>query len=263
MFDQRRDIGPQDAAGVTLGVGAFGGWVPSDLRRFLPLAVFLTCLAEMVFLPTRFFFASAMMFLSSEVGEDTCGGPAFGARVLQNKRRSVPRLVCEACGRHSTHPANRSLMPDALMHATRSSPPPPWARMLGFAGLLPFLAGALVLWIDHDLSTATQAGFALAAYAATIAAFLGGVHWGPALRAGGVARLPLLWGVVPQLAGWLALLLPVAASLLTCALVLLACYAADRRLYPEAGLGDWLPMRLQLTIVAAASCLLGAAARWG
>ena len=37
-----------------------GGWVPSDLRRFLPLAVFLTCLAEMVFLPTRFFFDSAI-----------------------------------------------------------------------------------------------------------------------------------------------------------------------------------------------------------
>ncbi|MEO7339141.1 MAG: hypothetical protein ABIV63_21405, partial [Caldimonas sp.] len=46
------------AAGVAVGVAAFGGWVPSDLWRFLPLAVFLTCFAEMVLLPTRFFFAS-------------------------------------------------------------------------------------------------------------------------------------------------------------------------------------------------------------
>ncbi|MFM9914296.1 MAG: hypothetical protein ACKVOX_00700 [Rhizobacter sp.] len=45
---------------------AFGGWVPSDLRRFLPLAVFLTCLAEMVLLPTRFFFASAISSLLSK-----------------------------------------------------------------------------------------------------------------------------------------------------------------------------------------------------
>ena len=135
--------------------------------------------------------------------------------------------------------------------------------MLGIAGLLPFVAGAVLLWTVRDASTAAHAGFALAAYAATIAAFLGGVHWGPALRAGGLAPGPLLWGVVPQLAGWLALLLPLSASLSTCAAVLVACYAADRRLYPEAGLGAWLPMRLQLTIIASTSCLVGAAAHVG
>ena len=132
--------------------------------------------------------------------------------------------------------------------------------MLGFAGLLPFVAGVVLLWAVRDPSTVAHAGFALAAYAATIAAFLGGVHWGPALRAGGLAPVPLIWGVVPQLAGWLALLMPVSASLPTCAAVLVACYAADRRLYPAAGLAAWLPMRLQLTIISAASCLLGAAA---
>lgn len=61
----------QDAAGVEAGVVAFGGWVPSDLRRFLPLAVFLTCLAEMVLLPTRFFFDSAISILWSKGVEDT------------------------------------------------------------------------------------------------------------------------------------------------------------------------------------------------
>jgi len=149
------------------------------------------------------------------------------------------------------------------MHTVPASSPPPWARSLGIAGLLPFVGGAVLLWTVRDPVVSGHAGFALAAYAATIAAFLGGVHWGPALRAGGVAPLPLLWGVIPQLAGWLALLMPPAASLLTCAAVLVACYAADSRLYPAAGLGAWLPMRLQLTVVAAASCLLGAVARLG
>jgi hypothetical protein len=65
--------GNQDAAGVAGAITAFGGWVPSDLRRFLPLAVFLTCLAEMVLLPTRFFFASAISILLSEDAEDTGG----------------------------------------------------------------------------------------------------------------------------------------------------------------------------------------------
>ncbi len=50
----------QGVAGVEIEVTAFGGWVPSDLWRFLPLAVFLTCLAEIVLLPTRFFFDSAI-----------------------------------------------------------------------------------------------------------------------------------------------------------------------------------------------------------
>ena len=129
------------------------------------------------------------------------------------------------------------------------------------AGLLPFVAGAVLLWADRDPSTAAHAAFALAAYAATIAAFLGGVHWGPALRAGGLAPAPLLWGVMPQLAGWGALLMPASASLPMCAAVLVACYAVDRRLYPEAGLAAWLPLRLQLTIVSSTSCLLGAAAQ--
>lgn len=146
------------------------------------------------------------------------------------------------------------------MHSIPTSTPPPWARVLGIAGLVPFVAGAAALWAFRDPVASAHAGFVLAAYAATIAAFLGGVHWGPALRAGGMAPVPLIWGVMPQLAGWLALLMPTPASLLTCAAVLVACYAADRRLYPDEGLVAWLPMRLQLTVVAAASCILGAAA---
>ena len=63
----------RQAAGTEVGATAFGGWVPSALRRFLPLAVFLTCLAEMVLLPTRFFFASAISILLSKEAEDTGG----------------------------------------------------------------------------------------------------------------------------------------------------------------------------------------------
>ena len=125
---------------------------------------------------------------------------------------------------------------------------------------MPFVAGAAALWLLPDPAAAARAGFVLVAYAATIVAFLGGVHWGPALRAGGVALAPLLWGVTPQLAGWLALLMPTRPGLVTSAIVLAACYAVDRRLYRQIGLETWLPMRLQLTVVAVASCFLGALA---
>ena len=147
------------------------------------------------------------------------------------------------------------------MHTTKpASSPPPWARALGIAGLVPFIAGAAAMWALPDPVASARAGFVLTAYAATIASFLGGVHWGPALRAGGLAPTPLVWGVVPQLAGWLALLLPIRASLLACAAVLVACYVADRRLYPREGMASWLPLRLQLTVVAVMCCVAGAAA---
>lgn len=126
--------------------------------------------------------------------------------------------------------------------------------------MVPFVAGAAALWLYRDPTALAHIAFALTAYAATIAAFLGGVHWGPTLRSDGKAPLSLVWGVMPQLAGWVVLLMPRRAGLLTCAAVLIACYAADRQLYPEEGLAAWLPMRLQLTVLATASCLLGAAA---
>ena len=143
---------------------------------------------------------------------------------------------------------------------TSLTEPNAWPRLLGLGGLIPFVAGAIALWTLHDPLAHAVAAFALATYAATIAAFLGGVHWGPALQAGGRDRSSLLWGVMPQLAAWMALWLPTRASLLACAAVLVACYFVDRRLYPQRGLAAWLPMRLQLTVVAAASCIAGAAA---
>ena len=102
--------------------------------------------------------------------------------------------------------------------------------------------------------------FALEAYAATIAAFLGGVHWGPALRDGGRDLVTLAWGVAAQLSAWLALLLPSRPALALLALLLAACFLFDRRVYGRAGLAEWLPMRGQLTVGAVACCLVAAAA---
>jgi hypothetical protein len=135
-----------------------------------------------------------------------------------------------------------------------------WVRALGFAGLLPFVAAAAASWALSDPAQRARAGFVLIAYAATIAAFLGGLHWGQALRMGEPDPIPLMWGVLPQLAGWIALLLPLRIGLLVCGGALVACYLVDRRLYPRAGLAAWLGLRLQLTVVAALSCIVSAGA---
>jgi hypothetical protein len=99
---------------------------------------------------------------------------------------------------------------------------------------------------------------ALSAYAAVIVSFLGGIHWGIGFRDGTPGLF--VWGVVPSLVAAAALLLPPQQALWVHAAMLLLCYAVDRRVYPAHGLQAWLGLRLQLSVVAAASCLVAAAA---
>ena len=94
---------------------------------------------------------------------------------------------------------------------------PPFAIMLGVAGVLPFLACSIgVLALRGQ--DAERVLLALIGYGATILAFLGGVHWGGALPtpdAPGPRKTPRLrlgLGVLPSLAGWLALVLPLIAA---------------------------------------------------
>lgn len=90
-------------------------------------------------------------------------------------------------------------------------PLPPFAIVLGLAGLLPFvLFSFLTLSLSSEGSTRSL--LALVAYGATILAFLGGVHWGFALDGSDtpserVQRARFGLGVVPSLIGWAAMLI--------------------------------------------------------
>ena len=129
--------------------------------------------------------------------------------------------------------------------------------VLGYAGLLPFLALAMAAWVAPTAYRG-QAAFALLAYGATIASFLGAIHWGLAMRQPHTLQPgPFLWGVFPSLVAWVALLLPVSQGLVTIALLLGMCLAVDRRSYPAYGLEKWLAMRLHLTLVAAVCLVAG------
>jgi hypothetical protein len=134
------------------------------------------------------------------------------------------------------------------------------ARCLGFGGLIPFVGLAAVLWLVPSASQPLW-GTALLGYGATICSFLGAIHWGLTMRDGLAQRASsLLWGVIPSLLSWVALLLGSALGLLLIVVTLCACFAVDRLAYPRAQLQAWLPMRFQLTLVAGLSCLAGAAA---
>jgi hypothetical protein len=137
--------------------------------------------------------------------------------------------------------------------------PGPWALRLGYAGLLPFVGGAGLVWLLGPSQQQAFVAQALSAYAALIIAFLGGIHWGHVMKAGEGAVLPLAWGVLPALLAWPALLMPAHAALVLHGLLLMGCYAVDRRLYAQAGVQGWLTLRFRLSAVAALSCFIGAA----
>ncbi len=131
--------------------------------------------------------------------------------------------------------------------------PPHEVLWLGYGGLLPFLALAILVGVDaHRAPLWSQA---LVAYAAVILSFVGALHWGfgmslPRLDPG-LRRRALAWSVVPALLAWPAILLPGEFA----SWILLAGFALhlvqDLRLARCADLPAWyLPLRWRLTVVA-------------
>jgi len=82
------------------------------------------------------------------------------------------------------------------------------ARVLGIGGLIPFYALAALAWQDGLRHWALDT---VTGYAAVILAFLGAVHWGRALsdldQRNHIGTL--LFGIMPAMIGWLAIMLPV------------------------------------------------------
>ena len=136
--------------------------------------------------------------------------------------------------------------------------PDSWAHRLGVAGLVPFVAGAALVWLVHP-EAHPYATLALATYASVILSFLGGIHWGVAFRQEQPDPRLFAWGVVPSLVAWMAVVMPPEAGLVVAGTMLAVCYAVDRRVYPAHGLSRWLTLRFRLSAVAAVSCFLGAA----
>lgn len=81
------------------------------------------------------------------------------------------------------------------------------AAVLGAAGALPFIAGAVAMYVGPDWLKLT-AYLHLMNYAALILGFLGAVHWGLAIAADKASPVSWRWyvaSVVPALLGWIAL----------------------------------------------------------
>ena len=135
------------------------------------------------------------------------------------------------------------------------------AERLGYVGLLPFVLGALLVWLfgENHLDEHAFVMLALSSYAAIIISFLGGIYWGLAFRQAELTTRPFVWGVVPGLTAWVAMVMPAYAGLVLHGAMLIVCYLVDRRLYPPLGAQAWLTLRFRLSAVASLSCFLAAA----
>jgi len=130
---------------------------------------------------------------------------------------------------------------------------PLMAKVLGYAGLIPFVGLTALLQIV-DVVHQPSVVFTLQAYSATILSFLGAIHWGLIMRDDQPSQGMLIWGVAPSLLAWASLLVPPHLGLWSMAAALWACYAVDFKTYVRLGLTHWLPMRLILTAVASMCC---------
>lgn len=141
---------------------------------------------------------------------------------------------------------------------------PPFIRALGVGGLVPFVLLAGALWLPLSLPQLVVVRTLLNTYAALILSFVGALHWGLALKDCPAGQEPdglaLLWGVVPCMLAWLALMLPPLATGLMLAGGFLLQLAMDWHRLARLGAPAWF-LRLRIGLTAAVvSCLLGAAA---
>ena len=138
------------------------------------------------------------------------------------------------------------------------SPMPETALRLAHAGLAPFVLGAALVWIVNAQAH-PYATMALSAYAALVISFLGGIHWGLAMRQSAPPASLFVWGVLPAPLAWVAVMMPASAGLVIDGALLVACYLVDRKVYPVQGIARWLTLRFRLSAIASLSCFLGAA----
>lgn len=130
--------------------------------------------------------------------------------------------------------------------------------VLGWAGVLPFLACAILVWSPLMHEAALQ-GILL--YGAIILSFLGGVHWGLELRQS-ESQITLGSGyslsVIPALVAFLAFYFQSFLSLLIIAMGFLGLLVHDLQRVREGRVPAWYGvLRLQLT-TAVLLCLLSA-----
>lgn len=123
-------------------------------------------------------------------------------------------------------------------------------RFLGWAGVIPFLLAALLVWSETPEYFETGLHI-IHIYGAIILSFLGGVHWGLELRTSHPSISFLsgyFFSILPSLIAFLALYLPPLMALVALACGFMGVLVWDRKLEKERTTPEWyLNLRYQLS----------------
>ena len=169
---------------------------------------------------------------------------------------------------------------EAVLEQAKPTPEPipKVAKILGFAGAIPFLA--LTPQVVHGIpllpdAWVANAGLLQVTYGVSIASFLGGIHWAMAMAEYGgmttghdlstiltntpagpalsrvIANDRYLWSVSPCLLAWPAVVMPPGPAALVVGSTLLGCYLVDRKWAAMDALPRWY-MSLRAPLTAAA-----------
>ena len=147
---------------------------------------------------------------------------------------------------------------------TTDTPPPPLrarlsdvplpALVLGLGGLIPFLAGAVAVWLFEPMAARVAQDMQVA-YATVILSFLGAVHWGAALGGAALGRPEgarswgwMGWSVTPALLAWFSVMMAPESALMALMACYLAAFAVDMQAVKKGLLPLWyLSLRRVLT----------------
>ena len=143
---------------------------------------------------------------------------------------------------------------------------PSQAKGLGFLGALPFWvfspAVANSIPMLDAIVRLEDCGMLQVSYGATILSFLGGVHWGLAmttLTPMSYTSSRYLWSVVPCLAAFPTLVMPIQEAAGIQAALLGFVYMTDRSWAKRGGLPPWyMKLRTPLTVLAASGLTMTA-----
>jgi hypothetical protein len=138
------------------------------------------------------------------------------------------------------------------------APVPSGARRVAYAGLVPFVMSALLIWIVRP-EVLPYVAHALTAYAGVAVSLLAGVHWGQSMRRHDMPPRRYAVAAAIALGAWVGLMMRPDAGLVLQGAMLVAGYLVDRKLYPAEGLQPWLTLRFRFSAVAALCCFIGAA----
>ncbi|MDP1875230.1 DUF3429 domain-containing protein [Phenylobacterium sp.] len=150
------------------------------------------------------------------------------------------------------------------MTAEQKIPAP--ALLLGAAGVIPFLALALLIALGGaGVLAPEQAERVLRLYAALILSFMGGAQWGLATaRASGPSARALAVSVLPALFAWAAFLIPSGPGLLALSAAFLALMLYDLWTVRRGEAPVWYGrLRIGLTLAVVASLQVALATRGG